>query len=74
MAVTISILLSLYLVPSFVALFRHHSNISGVVLVNILAGWTVVGWIGALIMACLPGPERSPVFDTRTGERLAPPR
>ncbi len=72
-AISISILLSLYLIPSFVALFRHHHNISGVVIVNVLTGWTLVGWIAALVMACLrdPQPITPPaLYNTETGERL----
>ena len=77
--VTLSILLSLYLIPTFVALLRHHHNISGVFVVNLLTGWTVIGWIAALIMACMPKPTPAvivqpmpPLFDTETGKRLAP--
>lgn len=79
MGLTIGILISLYLLPSFVALLRHHHNVSGVVLVNVLAGWTVLGWIAALVMACLPGPAEPvapavlpPRFDVYTGARIGP--
>jgi hypothetical protein len=77
---SISILLSFYLVPTFVALLRHHHNVSGVFVVNLLTGWTVIGWIAALIMACMPKPTPAvivqqplpPLFDTTTGKRLGP--
>lgn len=73
-SITIGIVLSLYLIPSFVALFRHHHNISGVLIVNVLTGWTGLGWIAALVMACLPGPAKpaapAALYDTQTGERL----
>jgi hypothetical protein len=67
------ILISLYLIPTFIALLRHHHNVSGVVIVNVLTGWTGRGWIAALVMACLPGPkpsEPAAKYDVYTGERI----
>jgi hypothetical protein len=69
----VGILISLYLIPTFIALLRHHHNVSGVFLVNLLVGWTGLGWIAALVMACLPGPkpaESAAKYDVYTGERL----
>jgi hypothetical protein len=45
------IALVLYVVPIIVALVRHRANIVQVVIVNLLLGWTVIGWIIALVMA-----------------------
>jgi Superinfection immunity protein len=47
----IVILLLLYFIPLVVAAARSH-NVGGVAIVNVLLGWTVIGWIAALIMAC----------------------
>lgn len=41
----------LYFVPVFVAALRSKTHPGGVVVVNILLGWTVIGWIVALAMA-----------------------
>jgi len=74
MEITIGILISLYLLPSFVALLRHHTNMSGVVIVNVLTGWTVIGWIAALVMACWSQPPAvapADKYDVYTGERLS---
>ena len=44
--------IALYLLPTIVAVARGKKNILGIVLVNILLGWTLVGWIVALVWAC----------------------
>lgn len=38
-----------YIVPSIVASQRNHVNAGMVVLLDLLLGWTVVGWLGALV-------------------------
>jgi hypothetical protein len=41
----------LYLVPSFVAVVRQRPNMHTIFGVNLLLGWTVIGWIAALLWA-----------------------
>jgi drug/metabolite transporter (DMT)-like permease len=41
----------IYLAPSIVARQRHAPNAGSVVVVNVLLGWTVIGWVVALAMA-----------------------
>ena len=41
-----------YLLPWAIAATRGKSNSGTIALVNLLLGWTVVGWIVALVMAC----------------------
>jgi len=48
----IGILFLLYLLPSIVAAGRKHNNEGAIVALNLLLGWTVLGWIGAFIWAC----------------------
>ena len=49
------LLLLLYFVPTFCACLRHIKTPQGPILLNIFLGWTVLGWIGALIWAaCAP--------------------
>ena len=38
-----------YFVPSIVALKRNHRSKGGIMVLNLLLGWTVLGWIGALV-------------------------
>lgn len=40
-----------YFVPTFVAYYRKSANMTAVVLVNLLLGWSMIGWIVALILA-----------------------
>lgn len=42
-----------YLIPAFLALHRKHANTTSIVLLNILGGWTLLGWIGAIVWATL---------------------
>jgi len=41
----------IYMLPSIIAYKRNHLNIACVVLVNIFFGWTLLGWLIALIWA-----------------------
>ena len=41
----------LYLLPSIIALDRKVANKWSVVVINVLLGWTLVGWAVALAMA-----------------------
>lgn len=42
----------LYMLPWAVAETRGKSNALAIGLVNLLLGWTLIGWIVALVMAC----------------------
>lgn len=41
--------LALYLLPSFIASLRGHHNATAIFFLNLLAGWTALGWLAALI-------------------------
>lgn len=41
-----------YMLPTIVAACRPHPSRLGVCVLNIVAGWTMVGWIAAFIWAC----------------------
>ena len=40
----------LYFLPTIIG--RHKADATGIFLVNLLFGWTVIGWFIALIWAC----------------------
>ncbi|MGA9593844.1 MAG: superinfection immunity protein [Candidatus Acidiferrales bacterium] len=42
----------LYFLPTFVGWNRHDAT--GIFLVNFVLGWTVIGWVAAMIWACTP--------------------
>lgn len=41
----------LYFLPTIIAVSRKLNKPAGVIALNVLLGWTVIGWIGALVMA-----------------------
>lgn len=43
--------LLVYFIPSIVALVRHQDNCFTICALNLVFGWTVIGWIGALVWA-----------------------
>jgi len=48
---------ALYFLPAIIAALRHTHNATGILLVNIFLGWTVVGWVVALFMALFSMPS-----------------
>ena len=38
-----------YFLPSIIAFKRGHLNRNAILILNILLGWTGLGWIGALV-------------------------
>jgi len=43
--------LMLYFLPAFIALITFHRNAAAIAVLNLLAGWTVVGWLIAIVWA-----------------------
>lgn len=41
----------IYFLPTFVASSRKHVNFTSIFLVNLLLGWTFLGWVAALVWA-----------------------
>jgi hypothetical protein len=41
--------LAAYFVPTIIALVRRARNSLAIVLINIFAGWTFLGWVAALV-------------------------
>jgi len=39
----------IYFLPSFVANSNKHKNLTGIILLNLLLGWTFLGWVIALV-------------------------
>ena len=49
--VLLIIALVLYFLPAIVAYRRRHQNESAIIVLNLLLGWTLLGWIAALVWA-----------------------
>lgn len=41
--------LFIYLLPAFIAYQRWHSSRAAILILNVFLGWSVIGWLGALI-------------------------
>lgn len=42
-----------YFLPASVARMRHHRNRGAIAVLNVLLGWTFLGWVIALVWACI---------------------
>ena len=51
------LLIALYFLPTIIAANRHVPNVGSVVVINVLLGWTLIGWIVALAMAASSVPS-----------------
>lgn len=48
----------LYIFPSIIALTRKHHNAPAIVALNLLAGWTFIGWVVAAVWSMTTPPRR----------------
>jgi len=61
----------IYFIPAIVASSRGHSQAGAIWVLNILLGWTLIGWVGALVWACTnSAPQQVVVTQPQT---YAPP-
>ena len=44
------ILITLYFIPSIIAIKKKHKDLSKILMINIFLGWTIVGWIISLVI------------------------
>jgi|HubBroStandDraft_6_1064221.scaffolds.fasta_scaffold1669360_1 hypothetical protein len=64
----VTIVVALYFLPAFIAACNRHRSALAIVLVNIFLGWTVVGWLVALIWSIVaPAPVAPPVVIYNNG-------
>ncbi|NTW51699.1 MAG: superinfection immunity protein [Chlorobiaceae bacterium] len=48
-----------YFIPSVIAFWRNHRSKAAILALNILLGWTGLGWIGAFVWSlAYTGPDR----------------
>ena len=43
----------LYFIPTAIALVRGCRQIGGIIVINLFLGWTLIGWVGALVWAAV---------------------
>lgn len=51
---------AMYMLPAIVAHKREHHNASAITVLTILAGWTVLGWVVAMVWAFTSRPVTRP--------------
>jgi hypothetical protein len=51
--VILAIIVGLYFIPYWVALSRMKNNRNAILIVNLIFGWTFIGWIVALVWAVM---------------------
>jgi TM2 domain-containing membrane protein YozV len=54
--ITLSVLCLLYFLPTIVAAHRGH-GVAGILVLNALLGWTVIGWFALLLWSILSAPR-----------------
>ncbi len=47
--------LLIYFVPSFIALVRRHTYLKQVLVLNVVLGWSTIGWVALLVWAFAGG-------------------
>ena len=50
-AIWLTILAVLWLLPTIVAVRRHVRHLGSIAVINIFLGWTFVGWVAAMALA-----------------------
>jgi hypothetical protein len=70
--VVIVFALLIYFVPAAIAATRHHRYVTEIFLLNLLAGWSIIGWVAAFIWACVtPADAAAPAASPAASPRPA---
>ncbi len=72
------LIVCLYFLPTIVALVQRGRDSGTAIVVNLFLGWTLVGWVVALAMACRSREQSismssQTVFVTRAANAMLPP-
>ncbi|MBS4004989.1 MAG: hypothetical protein ACJAVZ_002047 [Afipia broomeae] len=51
--------LFIYLLPAFIAYQRWHTNRHAILVINLFLGWSIIGWLGALIWSATSATTKS---------------
>lgn len=58
LSVLLLVVVALYFLPLAIALRWHHPNAAAIAVINFLFGWTLIGWVAALVWALYQTPDR----------------
>ncbi len=53
-------ILPVYFAPTIIAAIRKTKNLVGIIVLNLLAGWTFFGWVAALVWAIVADKKAKP--------------
>ena len=51
--ITLAVMVGLYFLPGLIAYFRSHDNTVAIMMLNLFLGWTLIGWVAALVWSLL---------------------
>ena len=60
-AVLLGVIALLYILPTILAYGRDHAHRQALAIVNLLFGWTLIGWLGVFLWALLARPSPAEV-------------
>jgi hypothetical protein len=49
---------AIYYIPAFIATSKKHPNEVAIVVLNAVAGWTFLGWVGSLVWALVKSDKK----------------
>jgi nucleoside permease NupC len=49
----LAVFFGIYFIPALTAGYLNHRQFTGILVLNVLLGWTFIGWVAALIWAVL---------------------
>ena len=50
--ILVAVFLAIYFAPALLAGYRRHRNVPAIFALNLLLGWTMLGWVVAFVWAC----------------------
>ena len=62
----IAIVLAVYFLPALIGHARRHRNRRALLALNAFSGWTVFGWVAALVWSLHPEPSSYPRCERNT--------
>lgn len=60
---------AIHFLPTIIAALRHGRSVGGIFLLNLLLGWTVIGWVIALVWALRDQPRYVAIYSAPQGYR-----
>ena len=72
--VVVVLIISFYFIPTIVAMARKVTNTGSVFVINLLLGWTLVGWAVALAMAVKTKVEQVTLITTNVTANVPGPK